>query len=290
MANLRSGYGEPVEPTVVRYPSGQTASTARVVATSEVGERIAVITDSTPFHPLDHTWPDQPADRGTLAGRAVVGCVTGAVGPDGELRLGADIPARRGDPGWTWVVVHLLETEPPPVGADVELAVDGEYRAALSAAHTACHLAALALNEATADLWRKEPPRRDSLGSPDLDGLAIERSTITPHRSQDAYRLGKSIRKRGLDTAALLADLDGLAQTVNRRLGEWIASGASVSIDTGGDETVAARRTWTCRLPDGLATYPCGGTHVASLADLPATTHVVYAPTESGFLAETIVA
>jgi alanyl-tRNA synthetase len=278
-----------VDPTIVRFPSGRTADTATVVATVPTGEHVAVITDATPFHPLDHTWPDQPADRGTLAGTAVADCLTGAIGPDGVLCIGADIPARRGDPDWTWVVVHLLAAEPPPVGAEVALQVDEGYRSALSAAHTACHLAALALNAATAGLWRKDPPRRDSLGNPDLDGLAIERSTITPHHSLDTYRLGKSIRKKGLDSAALLADLDGIATRCNEQLASWIRTGGAVAIDTGGDESVAARRTWTCQLPEGAARYPCGGTHLHSLSDLPVTTHVVLTATETGFQSETVV-
>lgn len=252
-----------------------------------IGERWAVITDVTPFHPLDHTWPDQPADQGTLAGVQVADCVTGAVSPDGELLLGADIPVRRGDPAWTWVVVHLLDDE---VGAGrVALQVDAAYRASLSAAHTACHLAALALNEAAAGLWRKDPPRRDSLGNPDLDGLAIVESRIEPWHSIDTYRLGKSIRKKGLDTEALLAGLPALADQVSARLASWIATGAAVHIDTGGDTGVAARRTWRCELPDGEVSYPCGGTHVASLADLPATTHVTYRATDDGFVADTRV-
>ena len=40
-------------------------------AWSQVGDLVAVLTDVTPFHPLDHTWPDQPADRGTIAGQPV---------------------------------------------------------------------------------------------------------------------------------------------------------------------------------------------------------------------------
>jgi len=288
----RRRYGEPVEATVVLFPAGRTRASGRVLLARPAAGRWAVITDTTPFHPVDHTWPDQPADRGTLAGLPVEDCVTGAIGPDGELRLGPDIPARRGDPGWTWVVVHLLADSGaalPATGQEVELAVDEDFRSGLSAAHTACHLAALALNEATADLWRKEPPRRDCFGHPDLDGMAIERSAITPYRSVDEYRLGKSIRKRGLDTDALLGGLDALAGVVSARLAGWIGSGAPVAIDTGGDSGVAARRTWTCALPEGLASYPCGGTHAASLAQLPATTHVVYRPSESGFTAETVV-
>ncbi len=250
-----------------------------------------MITDATPFHPVDHTWPDQPADRGSLAGLPVVDCVVGAQSPQGELLLGSEIPVRRGDPAWTWVVVHLLDApaqDLPVVGQEVELAVDAELRRGLSIAHTACHLAALALNEATAGLWRKEPPHRDSLGNPDFDGAAIQRSRITPYRSVDEYRLGKSIRKRGLDTAGLLDGLETIEQTVNARLAQWIATGAPVAIETGGDDSVVAHRRWTCALPDAVATYPCGGTHVASLAELPAATRVRYEAVEAGMVAETL--
>ena len=187
------------------------------------------------------------------------------------------------------MVVHFLDGPAPEVGARVELRVDADYRRSLSAAHTACHLAALALNSATADLWRKDPPRTDSLGSPDLDALAISQSRIEPGRSTDTYRLGKSIRKKGLDTEALLAGLEGLAAQTTERLRQWRATGASVSIDTGGDPGIAARRTWTCDLPEGTATYPCGGTHLASLVDLPASVHVEYEPTHDGFVATTVV-
>ncbi len=49
---------------------------------------------------------------------------------------GGDIPVRRGDPDWSFVVVHVLDrpedgTAPPAVGQEVDLAVDGEYRAGL---------------------------------------------------------------------------------------------------------------------------------------------------------------
>jgi len=280
-----------VEPTIVLFPSGALAARARVVAVEQVDRGWAVMTDVSPFHPLDHTWPDQPADAGTLAGMPVVECLTGAAGPDGRLRIGADIPVRRGEAGYDWVVVHLLERGAPPVavGDEVELSVDPGLRASLSAAHTACHLAALALNRAAADLWRKDAPRSDSLGAPDLDGLTIAQSRILPLHSIDTYRLGRSIRKKGLDTAALIDALPGLQATVTQTLRSWIASGSPVRIDDGGDRGVAARRTWRCDLPEGAATYPCGGTHVRNLAELPATARVEYRPTDDGFVADTLL-
>jgi alanyl-tRNA synthetase len=277
-----------VEPTLVTFPAGATSGTGTVLDVRPVPDGFAVVVDRTPFHPLDHAWPDQPADTGTLDGRPVLDCRTGAHGPDGTLALGADIAARRGEAGWTWVVAHIVE-QPPDVGAQVQLEVEPDRRAALSRAHTACHLAALAINAEAAPWWREgHGARSDSLGSPDLDAMAIERSRIEPDRSIDEYRLGKSIRKKGLDSAALLAGLDDLAVRATQRLQSWIATGAPVAIDAG-DGTLTARRTWRCALPGGDATYPCGGTHVTTLADVPATTSLRITATAAGYTVETVV-
>ena len=278
--------------TIVLYPTGSISNTAEVVAVEGLPDgSVAVVLDRTSFHPLDHAWPDQPADAGTLADSPVTDLVTAAYSPDGTFLVGGEIPVRRGEPGWDWVVGHIMAPEhAPAVGAEVRVLVDAELRRSLSAAHTACHLAALALNAATAHLWRKEAPRRDSLGNPDLDGIAIQRSTITPWHSLDEYRLGKSIRKKGLDTAGLLAELPALAEAATAELRGWIQTGAVVSIETAGNDGVAARRTWRCELPQGEGRYPCGGTHVASLADLPAGTSVSYRADAEGFAAETAVA
>lgn len=277
--------------TVITYGAGSLAERARVLAVTPLDAGPGVIVDRTPFHPVDHSWPDQPADRGTVGGREVLDCLTGAVDPLGTLQVGEQITAHRGDGSWTWVVVHVLapDSSPLPVAEVVDLVVDGDYRLSLSAAHTACHLAALALNDAARPLWRKPPGRLDGLGAPDLDALAITSSTIRPWRSTDVYRLGKSIRKKGLDRDGLLAGLPDLADHVTRRLREWVALGGPVSIDDGGDPTVAARRTWVCQLPEGLATFPCGGTHLHDITDLPASLSVAYHPIEDGFVAETLL-
>lgn len=265
------------------------AADAVVVAVHPLDGGLAVVTDRTPFHPLDHSWPDQPGDQGVLAGLPVVACLTGAIGPDGELFVGEDIPVRRGEEGWDWVVLHVIDEplHPPQPGHSVRLEVDEEARRSLSVAHTACHLAALALNEATARFWRKEPPRKDSLGNPDLDGLAIERSTISPWQSIDDYRLGKSIRKKGLQTDELLAALPELASTVTQRVRGWIRTGAEVTVTSPGDATLTAKRHWHVDLPEGPGDYPCGGTHIDSLAQLPQGIEITYEATADGFRATT---
>jgi alanyl-tRNA synthetase len=261
--------------TLVTFPAGGTSGTATVLAVRPLAEGTGVVVDTTPFHPLDHSWPDQPGDTGVLvadgAERAVTDCVTGGVGPEGEFAVGTDIPVRRGDETWQWLAVHVLEDasalEP---GQQVELRVDEARRAALSASHTGCHLMALALNEALAGRWRKEA-RTDGLGHPDFDSLAMDTSRIGLDASTDRYRLGKSLRKKGFDPEGLREALPELTATVNARLAGWLAGDAPVRIDTPGPE-LTARRQWVCELPEATIEIACGGTHLHRLGELAALT------------------
>ncbi len=263
----------PERDTRVTYPDGALAATSRVLHVAPAGEgRLAVITETTSFHPVDAAWPDQPADAGLIrsgAGEfpvrdAVVAATDGAV-----LHLGADIPVRTGTEGWAFLVAHLVDEGSAIVeGDEVEIEADAATRHALSTGHTACHLASLALNRALADRWSK-PVRDDALGSPDFDGVAIASSRIAPNASLDRYRLNKSLRRAGFDTASLQGDLDGLARAVADQLEQWIATGAPVRVEREGDG-LTDRRSWVCELPDGTARIPCGGTHLRSLAELAA--------------------
>lgn len=271
--------------TVVTYPAGATASRGTVVHVADAGDgRTAVVLDETAFHPVDTAWPDQPADRGTLgvggAELVVVDAVVGATQGDGLL-LGPDVPVRTGTEGWTFVVAHLVaDGSAIAAGDTVDVTVDAAYRAALSAGHTACHLASLALDAALADAWRKDAPT-DALGAPAFDALAIQESRILPDGSRDVYRIGKSLRRKGFDPDAL-GDLDALRVRVDAQLADWIAAGGAVRIERDGD-TLADRRTWVCELPGAEARIPCGGTHVASLHELSAATVAfTSAPVEGG--------
>jgi alanyl-tRNA synthetase len=271
----------PVAPTTVLFPAAVREAAGRVQWTrrDDTG-RVLVVADRTPFHPLDHTWPDQPADRGTatFAGHeyVVADAVTGAFGPDAadpaQPLLGGGIPVRRGEPGWTFVAVHVLddmdESALPRVGDEVEFRVDLAYRDGLSAGHSACHLVSLALNKHVAGLWSKTP-RLDCLGHPDFDQSAITESRITPYASVDRYRLGKSLRKSGFDAVKLADGLGAIQAAVNDQLAAWIAADGSARIDRDGPE-LTARRWWNCELPDGAARIACGGTHVASSGALGA--------------------
>lgn len=265
--------------TIVSYPAGATRSRGTVLHVADAGDgRSAVVLDTTAFHPIDTAWPDQPADRGVLvADRSTIPVVDAVVGAanGADLLLGRDVPVRTGTEGWTFVVAHVVEGTPVAEGDEVEVVVDAEDRAALSAGHTACHLAALALDAALADAWRKDAPV-DALGAPAFDALAIQESRIVPDGSRDVYRIGKSLRRKGFDPAAL-DDLEALAARVDAQLAEWIAAGGAVRVDRDGD-TLADRRSWVCELPGAEARIPCGGTHLSSLGELARAT-VAFAAT-----------
>lgn len=256
--------------TEVTYPGGATRSVSDVVhVTPAGGGRSAVVVASTAFHPVDTAWPDQPSDRGILTRsdgtqvpiiEAVVGATEG-----GELFLGRDVPVRTGTDGWTFVVAHLVEGEPPTVGETVTVDADPTLRAQLSRGHTACHLASLALDAALADAWRKDTPV-DALGAPAFDALAIQESRILPDGSRDVYRIGKSLRRKGFDPEAF-DDLDALAARVTATLSAWIATGGRVRIEADGP-ALADRRTWVCELAEAVVRIPCGGTHATDVAEL----------------------
>lgn len=236
------------------------------------GDTTLLVTDLTPFHPQSHLWPDQPGDVGHArweGGEAAIGpCRMGAISPDGELFVDTAIPVKRGAEGWRFVVVHPLTGDHAlAVGSQVELQVDSAARHALSQGHSGCHLAALALNRVLIPYWRKEVSERDALGQPDFDRLAIQSSRVEPCGSREQYRIGKSLRKKGVNSEALLADLALIEEKANQQLADWIAAGSEIRRSRAG-EAIIDSRYWHCMLEGQEVTIPCGGTHVASLAEL----------------------
>jgi len=259
--------------TLVDYPAGATSSRGVVLATLPLESGLGVVLDRTALHAVDAGWPDQPADRGTLTigGTAypVLDAIVGAT-EGSEILVGADIPVRTGAEGWSFVVVHVLAADAAvSVGDEAVVTVDEGYRRALCAGHTACHLASLALDAALAEGWTKEAPL-DALGAPGFDAAACESSRIIESGSIDVYRVGKSLRRKGFDPAAL-DDLGAVAARANAKLAEWVASGAGIRIDRDGDG-LGDRRRWVCELPGGDAVIPCGGTHLTSLGELASVT------------------
>lgn len=263
--------------TIVSFADGTTTGEGVVRRIEASPDGTVVIVDATPFHPVDHTWPDQPGDSGELsadAGRvAVAEALMAASGAAGEFAVGRDIPVKRGAEGWTWLVGHRIEGTVPEwlvPGVAVALSVDAARRAGLSRGHTACHLASLALDLAVADLWRKDPGA-DALGNPDFEGRANQSSRIHEDGAVDEYRLGKSLRRAGFDTETFAATLADRESRINEQLATWVASGARSRIDTDGP-TIVDRRQWRCGLPDGEAVILCGGTHAHSLAEFASIT------------------
>lgn len=264
-------------PTIVTFADGAVAGAGTVTRVESGPDGTVVVVDSTPFHPVDHTWPDQPGDDGTIAADGgtvqVTEALMAAVSDEGEFAVGGDIPVKRGAEGWTWLVGHRIDGAAPAwlaEGASVSLSVDGTRRAGLSRGHTACHLASLALDLALADLWRKDPGA-DALGTPDFEGRANQSSRIHENGAIDEYRLGKSLRRAGFDTETFAATVSEREERINAQLAVWVASAASSRIETDGP-TIIDRRRWHCELPQGEAVILCGGTHVDSLAEFAAIT------------------
>lgn len=257
-----------MQSTRVSFPDGSITGEGEVLLVDR--EASLVVVDATPFHPIDHTWPDQPGDSGTISAGAatarVAEAVMAAVSDEGALAVGTEIPVKRGAEGWTWLVGHRIDDAIPDeiaVGARATLAVDAGRRAALSRGHTACHLASLALDAALADLWRKEIAT-DPLGNPDFEGRANQSSRIHADGSVDEYRLGKSLRKAGFDSEGFAASLADREERINARLASWVGSAGASRIDVDGP-SIIDRRTWRCELPEGAVGFLCGGTHVGSL-------------------------
>ncbi|KTR09129.1 hypothetical protein [Curtobacterium luteum] len=268
----------PTTDTEVTYPAGALTSEGTVVHVEPAGaDRWAVFLDRTAAHPVDTAWPDQPADRVTLrTPDATYETVEVRVAGfhDGSVHIGDALPVRTGTEGWVFGVAHVVVGPPPQIGGPVTVTVDPDFRVALSVAHSTCHLAALALDAVLAEHWSK-PGSTDALGHPAFDSLAIVRSSIHEYRSEDEYRIGKSLRKKGFDPAAF-DDADAVAARVTEQLRAWTASGGPIHVEAEGPG-LSARRQWTCALPEGTAAIPCGGTHPRSLADLvdPAVTIAV---------------
>ncbi|GAB3599876.1 alanyl-tRNA editing protein [Microbacterium tumbae] len=263
--------------TKVTFASGEISGHGTITRIGRTPDGTVVVVDETPFHPVDHTWPDQPGDSGVIRVGGtevpVVEAVMAAVSDEGVLAVGSEIPVKRGAEGWTWLVGHLIGDVVPASlveGAEAELAVDEERRAGLSRGHTACHLASLALDLAVAELWRKDPGS-DALGNPDFEGRANQSSRISADRSVDDYRLGKSLRRAGFDSETFATTLGEREAAINARLAEWVAFGAPSRIVTEGP-TIVDRRMWQCELPEGNAEILCGGTHASSLSEFSAIT------------------
>ncbi|MCP3697770.1 MAG: alanyl-tRNA editing protein [Aliivibrio sp.] len=250
----------------------QSNSIVKLIKETEQGKWI--VTKETPFHPVSHIWPDHPEDKGLLqinnVEYPVLTCQTGAVElSTGELYIGKDIPIKRGEEGWIFVVSHLISKDADiAVENTVEIKVDKEYQDSLSRGHSAGHIAYLALNKVLhANYWRKDADRKDELGHYNFNSYAQETSFVTEDHCEDVYRLGKTLRKRGLNSAEMMSDLESIAAQVNQQISVWLALENEVSIECEG-KALTDSRYWIADFGiDGVAKLPCGGTHVSSFKE-----------------------
>lgn len=193
-------------------------------------------------------------------------CVVGAVElATGTLHVSGAIPVKRDTEGWVFVVVHRIAMDAGiNIGQSVTLQVDKEYQQSLSRGHSAGHIASLALNKVLAlAYWRKDADRKDGLGHYDFNSYAQEQSFVSPNRCFDNYRLGKTLRKRGLNTVQVLEDLSDIEVRVNQQLQEWLSVPSDVKMRLDGPYLTSSRY-WHCHLDDVDVVMPCGGTHVSS--------------------------
>ena len=199
-------------------------------------------------------------------------CLVGAVEQStGKLHIAADIPVKRDAEGWAFVVVHQLPASASmiKVNDEVMLSVDKEYQASLSRGHSAGHIAFLALNKVLAEsYWRKDADRKDPLGSYDFNSYAQVTSFVTPELCTDKYRLGKTLKKRGLNVADMLTNLDGIEADINQMIKGWLADSTPVAMRLEG-EALTDSRYWEWQLDsDTLVSIPCGGTHIENTSEL----------------------
>lgn len=261
-----------VTPTITQFCHNTWQLDAVIQLIKKQSDQLYVVTEKTPFHPVSHIWPDHPADRGQLNGFDVIDCQVGAVDlVSNELFVGQAIPVKRDEPGWAFVVVHCLasETVELVLGERVTLTVDKSYQDALSRGHSAGHIAYLALNKVLVEgqYWRKDADRKDPHGNYDFNSYAQESSFVTEDKCLDTYRLGKTLRKRGLNSADMLADLKSIESNVNKQICEWLQMGSAIEIDCQG-EALTDSRYWQCDLGEAnIAQIPCGGTHAGSLSE-----------------------
>ncbi|OIQ26099.1 alanyl-tRNA editing protein [uncultured Vibrio sp.] len=264
-----------VTPTITKFCHQIWQLDSIVLLSEKKNNQTYVVAEETPFHPVSHIWPDHPADKGKIEvlgqSYSVSHCLVGAVElATNTLYVDKDIPVKRDAEGWAFVVVHCIDdfnTE-LTTGEQVRFKVDKRYQQALSRGHSSGHLAYLALNKVLSkSYWRKDADRKDPHGNYDFNSYAQVTSFVTEDTCHDVYRFGKTLRKRGLNSALVLEDLDLIAERVNEQIAQWLSRESVVSMKCDG-EYLTSSRYWSCDLGEGeVATIPCGGTHVNSLSE-----------------------
>ncbi|MGO2318121.1 MAG: alanyl-tRNA editing protein [Vibrio toranzoniae] len=267
---------EVITPTITQFCHQIWQLNAKVLHIESDENKTYLITDMTPFHPVSHIWPDHPADQGFVTvgdvQYPVEDCLVGSIEQStGKLFIAADIPVKRDAEGWAFVVVHQLSASASMINIhdEIVLSVDKEYQASLSRGHSAGHIASLALNKVLAEsYWRKDADRKDPLGSYDFNSYAQVTSFVTQELCTDKYRLGKTLKKRGLNVADMLANLESIEADINQMISGWLVESTPVAMRLEG-EALTDSRYWEWQLDaETLVSIPCGGTHIESTSEL----------------------
>lgn len=260
--------------STITFHHGSCMEKSRLSAIAQHGGDFIVMVAETPFHPRDYQWPDQPEDKGYIENadgkrRNLSDVVFVALSPEGIFYVGEEIPAKKSNADWHFCVGHVMAGEPPDcIQNDViTLQVDQAYRSALSRAHSAAHLMSLALNRVLSPLWRKETEWLDSLGAPNFDRIAMDTSSIGPLRSDDRYRIGKSLKKKGFSPENLRANIRKYEEEINAQLGLWLRQGSRITQRAEGNGLVSYRY-WCAEIENDPVEIPCGGTHAQSFAEI----------------------
>ncbi|MEW6685791.1 MAG: hypothetical protein AB1393_06240 [Candidatus Edwardsbacteria bacterium] len=248
--------------------------------------RYLLVTDKSPFHPLDYFWKDQPGDRGLIKTEDVTlkisDTVTWPIQKQSQtLSYSPNLNIKRSDPNYILLTAHVIETITKGgdifpleeifslglIGKNVRMEVDKEYRDSLSRPHSASHLMSLALNKVLDPLWRKDYSR-DSLGNRNFDSAAISRSTISPNVSTDTYRLGDSLRKKGFSSDVLLANIEEYSKKIEETIAEWCKLKDVEVIMNGKGDFLGSYWTWNTIVDGKNVSIPCGGTHVGRIGEI----------------------
>lgn len=278
----------------VTFQHSSCRESSRVAAVAQRGDDFAVMTEVTPFHPRDFQWPDQPEDRGciqTADGRRypVADAVFVGISPAGIFSVDREIPVKKNDPDWYFCVGHIIQGERPffARGEEIVLLADEARRLALSRAHSAAHLMALALDRTLAPLWHKEV-KSDALGAPDFDELAMDVSAINLLACHDRYRIGKSLRKKGFSGDELRQNLKKHEDEINATLAAWLAHDTPIALRAEGED-LTSHRYFCTSVEDKPVEMPCGGTHVRSFAEIGTAAVKLSMPDEETLIIDTFV-
>lgn len=258
----------------VTFHKGSCQEKTFVVALVQHGENFIVIVETTPFHPRDYRFCDQPQDRGYIEdvqGKRypLADVVFVGISPEGIFSVDEEIPVKKNEPGWYFCVGHVIHGDRPTLSSKspITLQVDETNRSALSRAHSAAHMMALSLNRTLAPLWLEESPCPDALDAPDFDHVTLESSSVSPMHCRDVYRIGKSLRKKGFAGDSLKADLKRHEDELNALIEKWLLEDVPVVVRADGDD-LTSFRSFCTRIEGRSVEIPCGGTHVRSLREI----------------------